>query len=285
MTKEEIKELGWMPTECKIGTLYFKDGFFCHICEDGNVKVFHTSDDMNPLGVASSADEIKELMKKHDLSVIKKLEMELALHRSVFAGKYGVEPEETTPDGKVIQTVTLKVSWVGNEDGEETMFIIKPTKAVKESLKVGDRVKIKIIKLDEPKSLSEMVGEKGIDNMSDGEIINLCHDIYKKTLGYSLESIKINEDGTTTHLHSDEFLDNHPERRDSPEFTEEEELEQARFIAGMAYNLAKEERKMMRQTMKHYECLNPEVINGSLCCDGYCNACRYYNLVDETIIK
>lgn len=83
--------------------------------------------------------------------------------------------------------------------------------------------------------------------MKKEEIINLCHDIYKKTLAYSLESIKINEDGTTTHLHSDEFLDNHPERRDSPEFTEEEETDVAKFLYAMSMHLAKEERKMMKE--------------------------------------
>ncbi len=50
--------------------------------------------------------------------------------------------------------------------------------------------------------------------------------IYKKTLGYQLERVVVNNDGTTTHLHSDKFLDEHPERRESPEFTEEEEKEQ-----------------------------------------------------------
>ena len=66
------------------------------------------------------------------------------------------------------------------------------------------------------------------------EIIKLAMDIYKKTLGYELDSIQVNDDGTTTHLHSDRFLDEHPERSDLPEFTDEEEKEQAEFIATMA---------------------------------------------------
>ena len=60
--------------------------------------------------------------------------------------------------------------------------------------------------------------------------IELIHKIYKKTLAYKLESIRVNEDGTTTHLHSDKFLDEHPERRNSPEFTEDEEKKQAEFF-------------------------------------------------------
>lgn len=55
------------------------------------------------------------------------------------------------------------------------------------------------------------------------------NEIYKKTFAYELERIKINEDGSTTHLHSDRFLDEHPERRNSPEFTEEEEKDQGFF--------------------------------------------------------
>lgn len=64
--------------------------------------------------------------------------------------------------------------------------------------------------------------------------LDLIHEIYKKTFGYSLDRITINDDGTTTHLHSDEFLEKHPERVSSPEFTEEE-IEEAKFM----YELAK----------------------------------------------
>jgi len=66
------------------------------------------------------------------------------------------------------------------------------------------------------------------------ETIKLAWEIYKKTLSYELDSLKVNDDGTTTHLHSDRFLDEHPERRDSPEFTDNEEKEQAELIATMA---------------------------------------------------
>jgi hypothetical protein len=65
-------------------------------------------------------------------------------------------------------------------------------------------------------------------------IVNLCQDVYKKTLAYELEKVKINEDGSTTHLHSDKFLAEHPERKNSPEFTDEEETEQIKFLAALA---------------------------------------------------
>lgn len=66
------------------------------------------------------------------------------------------------------------------------------------------------------------------------EKMNIAFNIYKKTLAYELEKIQINDDGTTTHFHSDTFLDEHPERRSNPEFTEEEELQVYKFIAEMA---------------------------------------------------
>lgn len=65
------------------------------------------------------------------------------------------------------------------------------------------------------------------------EVIKLEKDIYKKTLSYELERLVVNEDGTTTRLHSDRFLDEHPERNDSPEFTKEEEKEQTNFIMNL----------------------------------------------------
>jgi hypothetical protein len=66
------------------------------------------------------------------------------------------------------------------------------------------------------------------------EKMNIAFDIYKKTLAYELDRIQINDDGIITHFHSDAFLDEHPERKDSSEFTEEEELEQLKFIAAAA---------------------------------------------------
>lgn len=65
--------------------------------------------------------------------------------------------------------------------------------------------------------------------------LNLIKEVYSKTLGYELDSMSINENGTITHRHSDKFLDEHPERKDSPEFTEEEEQEQLDFISKIAF--------------------------------------------------
>lgn len=62
------------------------------------------------------------------------------------------------------------------------------------------------------------------------EVIKLTKDIYKKTLSYELERLVVNDDGTTTHIHSDRFLDEYPLRKDSPEFTKEEEIEQENFM-------------------------------------------------------
>jgi len=66
------------------------------------------------------------------------------------------------------------------------------------------------------------------------DILKLAQAVYQKTLGYELETLKINEDGSTTHLHSDKFLNEHPERKNSPEFSEEEEKKQVRLVATWA---------------------------------------------------
>lgn len=65
------------------------------------------------------------------------------------------------------------------------------------------------------------------------EFVELAKSIYKKTLAYELDTYKVNEDGSTTHLHSDKFMDEHPERT-SAEYTEEEELAALEYIASMA---------------------------------------------------
>ena len=66
------------------------------------------------------------------------------------------------------------------------------------------------------------------------EMTAIVGNIYKKTIAYDLEKVVINEDGRTSHLHSDSFLGKHPERRESPQFTEEEEIEQVNFMVTMA---------------------------------------------------
>ena len=67
----------------------------------------------------------------------------------------------------------------------------------------------------------------------------LLHKVYKKTFAYELEKIIVNEDGTTTHLHSDRFLDEHPERRNSPEMTEEELKEEVEFFVEFCRKILK----------------------------------------------
>ena len=51
----------------------------------------------------------------------------------------------------------------------------------------------------------------------------MVNKVIKETVFYDIESFVPQEDGTIKHLHSNRFLDGHHERRDDPEFTEEEE--------------------------------------------------------------
>ena len=69
---------------------------------------------------------------------------------------------------------------------------------------------------------------------------SLVKKVMEKTIFYDLESFIPQEDGTVKHFHSDRFLDEHPERKDTPNFTEEEEQEQIDFLAKIAFKMAKD---------------------------------------------
>ena len=145
MTEKELRENGWKPESCKIGTLYFKDVFFCRL--DGEKAiVFSANDDMNPLGTAETLDEIKEIQMQYELDRIHTMEERLVKARTYFENVYGVKPEERLEEGVVVKTFPLKVSEIINEDGENTMFVIKPSKDFTEKFSVGDKIIVKIIK-------------------------------------------------------------------------------------------------------------------------------------------
>ena len=80
--------------------------------------------------------------------------------------------------------------------------------------------------------LKKPVKEKQ-NELTEDEVLKIAKAIYKKTLGYQLDKVEVTENGVK-HYHSDEFLDNHPERRQNPEYTEEEELEALNWVAQMA---------------------------------------------------
>jgi hypothetical protein len=145
MTEKELCHDRWRPMSCKIGTLYFKDVFFCRL--DGEKAiVFSVNDDMNPLGTAETLDEIKEIQMQYELDRIHTMEERLVKARTYFENVYGVKPEEHLEEGVVVKTFQLKVSEIINEDGENTMFVIKPSKDFTEKISVDDRIFVKIIK-------------------------------------------------------------------------------------------------------------------------------------------
>lgn len=41
---------------------------------------------------------------------------------------------------------------------------------------------------------------------------DIVREVYKKLLIYDICGVKVNEDGSTTWLHSDRYMDEHPER-------------------------------------------------------------------------
>lgn len=77
MTRKELKENGWYPQACKIGTLFFKGNFFCRFINDDTVTVMSTSNDMLPLGKATTLDELKKIQKEYDKEKIKEYKMRL----------------------------------------------------------------------------------------------------------------------------------------------------------------------------------------------------------------
>lgn len=77
MTDLELKTYGWTPQVCKIGTLYFKDNFFCRFINDDTVTVMSTSNDMLPLGKATTLDELKNIQKEYDKEKIRETKRRL----------------------------------------------------------------------------------------------------------------------------------------------------------------------------------------------------------------
>lgn len=65
MTDKELKDYGYNPQICKIGTLYFKGSFFVMLNDDGSVDFRLKEKDMESYGTAKTIDELKELEKHY----------------------------------------------------------------------------------------------------------------------------------------------------------------------------------------------------------------------------
>ena len=65
--------------------------------------------------------------------------------------------------------------------------------------------------------------------LNDNEF-RLVHEIYKQTLAYSLSKYEPKPDGSFAHVHSDKFIDKHPERKNNPEYTEDEEKAEMQYL-------------------------------------------------------
>lgn len=88
MTEQELLDDGWKPELCKIGTLYFKDGFFCRFKELGKVIVFSVTDDMNQIGVAENVKHLEEVQKQYYKNIIKKLKINYEVTKEYYEKKY-----------------------------------------------------------------------------------------------------------------------------------------------------------------------------------------------------
>jgi len=92
----------------------------------------------------------------------------------------------------------------------------------------------------------EIKQEDSSNMLTEDEVLKMAKALYKKTLGYQLDKVEITENGVK-HYHSDEFLDNHPERRQNPEFTKEEEMEAMNWVAQMAKTCADFDHKIYKE--------------------------------------
>lgn len=90
MTSEQLILSGWEPESCKIGTLYFKDGFFCRL-KDGKAVVFSVDNDMIPIGEGETFSDIREIQKEYTKNTIKLMEFSLELKKKFFKDYYGEE--------------------------------------------------------------------------------------------------------------------------------------------------------------------------------------------------
>lgn len=88
MIEDDLKQDGWIPKTCLIGTLWFKGSYFCHI-RDEKIEVFSNDDDMSPLGVTNSIEGIKLIQERYEISIIEYYENNLRARKYIFKEKYG----------------------------------------------------------------------------------------------------------------------------------------------------------------------------------------------------
>ena len=84
MTKEDLTNYGYIPRECKVGTLYFKDCFFGKLDKDGVLDFRKTSDDMHTIGKVSTIKELKELEKQYYVEKRGRLQLMVELLNTVI---------------------------------------------------------------------------------------------------------------------------------------------------------------------------------------------------------
>lgn len=85
MTHQELIDNGWVPKDCKIGILYFKDKFFGKLQEE-LFDLRSIENDMESLGRVSTFKGIKQLQIAYYQRKIKELELaiEIAKENIVF---------------------------------------------------------------------------------------------------------------------------------------------------------------------------------------------------------
>lgn len=76
MTHDELIKNGWIPRDCRVGTLYFKGDFFGSL-KDGVFELRSVTDDMTPIGNAMTFDDIRHIQQRYYRSYIDACEQRL----------------------------------------------------------------------------------------------------------------------------------------------------------------------------------------------------------------
>lgn len=89
MSSDDLIKEGFKPQECRIGVLYFRDGFFCRFINDCEVLFFSSTDDMEPIGKAKTIQDIMELERKYYSDIVEYYEAKASYLRELYNRKYG----------------------------------------------------------------------------------------------------------------------------------------------------------------------------------------------------
>ena len=92
MTEQELKDYGYRPELCRVGTLYFKNNWFVML-KDGVADFRLSAKDLESYGKAETIEELKELEKKTYIDRLNLIKIEEYVLEQIIEN-YGKETKE-----------------------------------------------------------------------------------------------------------------------------------------------------------------------------------------------